>query len=85
MVSIMTSLWFEHLQPGDRVSVKPHASPVLNAIDYLLGGLDAADLTTLRQFVGLQSYPSCTKVRDAGDYSTRSVGIGATDLNRQSP
>jgi len=28
MVSIMTELWFEQLQPGDRVSVKPHASPV---------------------------------------------------------
>lgn len=26
MVSIMTSLWFEQLRPGDRVSVKPHAS-----------------------------------------------------------
>jgi pyruvate dehydrogenase E1 component len=26
MVSIVTSLWFEPLQPGDRVSVKPHAS-----------------------------------------------------------
>ena len=26
MVSIMTSLWFTHLRPGDRVSVKPHAS-----------------------------------------------------------
>src|SRR5436305_13773396 len=27
MVSIMTALWFEHLGPLDRVSVKPHASP----------------------------------------------------------
>jgi len=27
MVSIMTSLWFRHLRPQDRVSVKPHASP----------------------------------------------------------
>ncbi|MEO7077400.1 MAG: pyruvate dehydrogenase, partial [Rhodococcus sp. (in: high G+C Gram-positive bacteria)] len=36
MVSIMTSLWFEQLESGDRVSVKPHASPVLHAINYLL-------------------------------------------------
>src|SRR6266702_4763088 len=37
MVSIMTSLWFRHLRAEDRVSVKPHASPVLHAINYLLG------------------------------------------------
>src|ERR1700746_3506996 len=36
MVSIMTSLWFRHLRPADRVSVKPHASPVLHAINYML-------------------------------------------------
>ena len=42
MVTIMTALWFEHLRADDRVSVKPHASPVLHAINYLLGELDAA-------------------------------------------
>ena len=40
------------------MSVKPHASPVLHAINYLLGRLDRGYLTTLRQFGGLQSYPS---------------------------
>ncbi|MGF6885170.1 pyruvate dehydrogenase E1 component [Nocardia sp. GAS34] len=78
MVSIMTSLWFEQLRPGDRVSVKPHASPVLHAINYLLGELDREYLTTLREFGGLQSYPSRTKDPDPVDYSTGSVGIGAT-------
>src|SRR5262245_46206477 len=78
MVSIMTSLWFKHLKPEDRVSVKPHASPVLHAINYLLGDLDEAYLTTLREFGGLQSYPSRTKDPDTVDYSTGSVGIGAT-------
>ncbi|WP_433623607.1 transketolase-like TK C-terminal-containing protein [Nocardia sp. CA-120079] len=78
MVSIMTSLWFEQLAPGDRVSVKPHASPVLHAINYLLGELDRKYLTTLREFGGLQSYPSRTKDPDPVDYSTGSVGIGAT-------
>ncbi len=78
MVSIMTSLWFEHLQPGDRVSVKPHASPVLHAINYLIGELDASYLPRLREFGGLQSYPSRTKDPDPVDYSTGSVGIGAT-------
>jgi pyruvate dehydrogenase E1 component len=78
MVSLMTSLWLEHLQPGDRVSVKPHASPVLHAINYLLGQLDEPHLTTLRAFGGLQAYPSRTKDPDPADYSTGSVGIGAT-------
>src|SRR5690606_23221337 len=74
----MTSLWFEHLRSIDRVSVKPHASPVLHSINYLLGNLDEKYLTTLREFGGLQSYPSRTKDPDPADYSTGSVGIGAT-------
>lgn len=78
MTSIMTSLWFEQLRPGDRVSVKPHASPVLHSINYLLGELDQKYLTTLREFGGLQSYPSRSKDPDPVDYSTGSVGIGAT-------
>ncbi|GII75837.1 pyruvate dehydrogenase E1 component [Sphaerisporangium rufum] len=78
MVSIMTSLWFDRLTAGDRVSVKPHASPVLHAINHLLGTLPASYLTTLREFGGLQSYPSRTKDPDPADYSTGSVGIGAT-------
>jgi pyruvate dehydrogenase E1 component len=78
MVSIMTSLWFGHLRAQDRVSVKPHASPVLHAINYLLGELDESYLPTLRAFGGLQSYPSRVKDPDPVDYSTGSVGIGAT-------
>lgn len=78
MVTIMTSLWFEHLTADDRVSVKPHAAPVLHAINYLLGELDESHLTTLRSFNGLQSYPSRSKDPDPPDYSTGSVGIGAT-------
>jgi pyruvate dehydrogenase E1 component len=78
LVTIMTALWFEHLQRGDRVAVKPHASPVLHAINYLLGELDERYLETLRAFGGLQSYPSRSKDPDPVDYSTGSVGIGAT-------
>ena len=74
----MTSLYFEHLRPEDRVSVKPHASPVLHAIEYLLGTLDERHLSTLREFGGLQSYPSRLKDPVPADYSTGSVGIGAT-------
>src|SRR4051794_8182446 len=78
MTTIMTELWFRHLRPGDRVSVKPHASPVLHAINHLLGELPREYLTTLREFGGLQSYPSRAKDPDPVDYSTGSVGIGAT-------
>src|SRR4051795_7104923 len=78
MTTIMTELWFRRLRPGDRVSVKPHASPVLHAINHLLGELPAEYLTTLREFGGLQSYPSRAKDPDPVDYSTGSVGIGAT-------
>jgi pyruvate dehydrogenase E1 component len=78
MVTLMTALWFAHLRAPDRVSVKPHASPVLHAIQYLLGALDEPYLERLRELGGLQSYPSRTKDPDPVDYSTGSVGLGAT-------
>ena len=78
MVSIMTALYFHHLRAPDRVSVKPHAAPVLHAIEYLLGLLDRRHLTELRAFGGLQSYPSRLKDPVPADFSTGSVGIGAT-------
>src|SRR4051812_18078296 len=78
MVSIMTALYFHQLRAPDRVSVKPHAAPVLHAIEYLLGWLDRRHLTELRAFGGLQSYPSRLKDPVPADFSTGSVGIGAT-------
>lgn len=78
MTGIMTALWFTQLRSIDRVSVKPHASPVLHAINYLLGDLDVSYLETLRSRGGLQPYPSRTKDPDTVDFSTGSVGIGAT-------
>ena len=77
MVTAMTALWFSHLEADDRVAVKPHASPVLHAISYLLGDLDRSYLTRLRACGGLQSYPSRTKDPDRVDFSTGSVGLGA--------
>jgi pyruvate dehydrogenase E1 component len=77
MVSIMTALWFGHLDTPDKVAVKPHASPVYHAIKYLTGELDRSWLTTLRQRGGLQAYPSRTKDPDVRDFSTGSVGLGA--------
>ena len=35
--TLMTALYFDVLRPEDRVAVKPHASPVYHAIQYLLG------------------------------------------------
>ena len=77
LVTAMTALYFAHLDAPDRVSVKPHASPVFHAIQYLLGNLDRSYLPTLRAFGGLQSYPSRTKDPDQVDFSTGSVGLGA--------
>ncbi|MFI6262389.1 transketolase-like TK C-terminal-containing protein [Micromonospora sp. NPDC051006] len=77
LVTAMTALWFAHLDGADRVAVKPHASPVFHAIQYLLGNLDRSYLTRLRARGGLQSYPSRTKDPDEVDFSTGSVGLGA--------
>ncbi len=77
LVTVMTVLWFAHLEAEDRVSVKPHASPTFHAIQYLLGRLDRSYLTRLRALGGLQSYPSRTKDPDDVDFSTGSVGLGA--------
>lgn len=77
LATAMTVLYFSHLDAPDRVSVKPHASPVFHAIQYLLGNLDRSYLSTLRSRGGLQSYPSRTKDPDDVDFSTGSVGLGA--------
>jgi pyruvate dehydrogenase E1 component len=77
MVSIMTALWFGHLEGPDKVAIKPHASPVYHAIKYLCGDLDRSLLTRLRRRGGLQAYPSRTKDPDVADFSTGSVGLGA--------
>ncbi len=77
-VSLMTALWFHHLTPQDRVATKPHASPVLHSIAYLMGHLDRSYLTRLRSFGGLQSYPSRTKDPERIDFSTGSVGLGGS-------
>ena len=76
MVSIMTALYFSALRPEDRVAVKPHASPVFHAIQYLMGNLDRARMENFRGYGGVQSYPSRTKDVDDVDFSTGSVGLG---------
>jgi pyruvate dehydrogenase E1 component len=76
LVTIMTALFFSTLRPQDRVAVKPHASPVFHAIQYLLGRQTREKLELFRGFGGAQSYPSRTKDTDDVDFSTGSVGLG---------
>src|ERR671938_1842101 len=74
--TIMTALYFAVLRPEDRVAVKPHASPVFHAIQYLFGRQTRDKLENFRGFKGAQSYPSRTKDSDDVDFSTGSVGLG---------
>jgi pyruvate dehydrogenase E1 component len=77
VATLMTALYFDVLRPQDRVAVKPHASPVFHAIQYLLGRQTREKLERFRAYGGAQSYPSRTK--DGGDivdFSTGSVGLG---------
>lgn len=76
LAAIMSALYFHVLRPEDRVAVKPHASPIFHAIQYLLGRQDRARLENFRGFKGAQSYPSRTKDADDVDFSTGSVGLG---------
>src|SRR5580692_7429398 len=76
LATIMSALYFSVLRPQDRVAVKPHASPVFHAIQYLFGHQTREKLENFRGFKGAQSYPSRTKDVDDVDFSTGSVGLG---------
>ncbi|NWG26104.1 MAG: transketolase [Pseudorhodoplanes sp.] len=76
LATIMTALYFDVLRPQDRVAVKPHASPIFHAIQYLLGKQSRERLENFRGYKGAQSYPSRTKDVDDVDFSTGSVGLG---------
>ncbi|MDB5372997.1 MAG: hypothetical protein JWP04_1639 [Belnapia sp.] len=76
VISIMTALYFEILKPQDRLAVKPHAGPVFHAVNYLFGRQSREKLATLRQFGGIQPYPSRVKDGAEVDFSTGSVGLG---------
>jgi pyruvate dehydrogenase E1 component len=76
MTTLLATLYFHALKPQDRVAVKPHASPVFHAIQYLMGRQTKDQLERFRAFGGAQSYPSRTKDRDDVDFSTGSVGLG---------
>lgn len=76
VATLMTALYFDVLRPQDRVAVKPHASPIFHAIQYLLGNQSRDKLKQFRALGGAQAYPSRTKDSDDVDISTGSVGLG---------
>ena len=76
--TILTALYGAVLRPQDRVAVKPHASPIFHALQYLFGNQTREKLENFRGFHGAQSYPSRTKDVDDVDFSTGSVGLGVS-------
>ncbi len=76
VVSILVVLFFKILKKYDRIAIKPHASPVFHAIQYLLGNQNIDNLKRFRKLNGAQAYPSKTKDFCDVDFSTGSVGLG---------
>ena len=77
VATILTALYFDVLRRGDRVAVKPHASPIFHAAMYLLGLEPLERLQRFRALGGAQAYPSRSKDLELVDFSTGSVGLGA--------
>ena len=51
VVSILVVLYFKILNKNDRIAVKPHASPVFHAIQYLLGNQTLNSLKNFRKLM----------------------------------
>src|SRR5450756_1116665 len=64
LATIMTALYFAMLRPQDRVAVKPHASPIFHAIQYLLGKQTRERLEAFRGYKGAQSYLSLIHISE---------------------
>ena len=58
LTTLMTALYFAALKPEDRVAVKPHASPVFHAIQYLFGRQSREQLERFRSFGGILRWRS---------------------------
>ncbi len=76
LATIMTALYFHTMNAEDRIAVKPHASPIMHAIMYLMDRQSQEKMENFRGFGGAQSYPSMTKDTTDVDFSTGSVGMG---------
>ncbi|MCB9786976.1 MAG: hypothetical protein H6744_09825 [Deltaproteobacteria bacterium] len=75
-VDLLCALYLQVKRPQDRVCVKPHAAPVLYALAHLCGAIDTARLDTLREFGGLQPYPTSMKDPRWVDYTSSSEALG---------
>ena len=62
LATIMTALYFDVLRPQDRVAVKPHASPIFHAIQYLLGKQTRERLETFRGYKGERVIPRAPRI-----------------------
>src|SRR5437660_10085984 len=58
VATLMTALYFAVPRPQDRVAVEPHASPVIDAIQYMLRQQSLDKLQNSRALGGAESYPS---------------------------
>lgn len=81
VVTILTALYFRIMNKDDRIAVKPHASPVMHAIQYMMDNQTQDKMARFRGYGGAQSYPSRTKDNETVDFSTGSVGLGAAVTN----
>ena len=70
VVSLLTALYGKALRTDDLVAVKAHAAPAFYALQYLRGRLPMEALAGLRQFGGLQAYPSRRKNPELVELST---------------
>ncbi|TNE92525.1 MAG: hypothetical protein EP330_00865 [Deltaproteobacteria bacterium] len=75
-VDILCALYLSLKSPGDRIAVKPHAAPVLYSLMHQLGVLPEAKMHELREFKGLQPYPTLLKDPLFVDYTTSSEALG---------
>ena len=75
IAAIMTALYMKVLRPQDRIAVKPHASPIFHAIQYLLGNQTQEKMENFRAMGGMQSYPSRTKDGDMVGFLHRLSGL----------
>jgi pyruvate dehydrogenase E1 component len=80
VASLLTALMLRTMSVEDRLALKPHASPVFHAIQYLLGNLPKAKLAQFRFFGGIQAYPSRRKDMDWVHFNTGSVGLGGANV-----
>jgi pyruvate dehydrogenase E1 component len=77
VVTLLTALYFKALRSEDVVAVKAHGSPAFYACHYLRGALDPVQLGRLREYGGLQAYPSRRGNREIVNLTTGSMGLGA--------